>query len=77
METNTIAVDYENNSDAWWQAARAASDAPAAIRPLLAVGGADSVEVAADELPALLAWCAALPGWDGGPEHAPHPVTGF
>ena len=57
----------------WWASARAAgSNAPAAIRALLA--GRARVEVSADEAAHVLAWARGLDGWTGdGPPLRVHP----
>lgn len=64
-----LAIDFENGADEWWES-----------------GGRDlweSIVEGFDNSSALLeralaeSWlgqAASLPGWDEGPEHAPHPV---
>ena len=69
----TLAVDEENNGEFWWDAARDAEDCPAGLTDLI---HGDEVEVVltGEEAKIALAWCAALPGWEGGPSYAPHPI---
>lgn len=69
----TFSVDEENNAETWWTAARASKWVPSALRPLLYTNGS-MVVVDASDAPAILAWCKSLPGWEGGPRHAPHPL---
>ena len=73
-DTVTLAVDEENAAEAWWDAARAATDCPEALRALVH-GDATEVVLTGEEAVSALAWCAALPGWEGGPSYAPHPLT--
>lgn len=79
----TLKVDYENNAEEWWDAARTAVEAGDTSQ------GADvfrrldrdnrsldeGVFVLADELAAFNAWAEALPGYDDGPEHARRPYV--
>lgn len=69
-----VRVDEENNAETWWTAARASTDAPEAIRPILSTG-ASRVVVPYAEDATVRAWCEALPGWNDGPAHAPHPLV--
>ena len=72
-----LAIDYENNSETWWDAAQHADmdTAPAAIVELVDGLGRD-VDVTPSEAKEALAWAASLPGWvdDDSPEYAPHPL---
>lgn len=68
-----ISVDWENNAELWWDAARDAPDAPAAINKLSERYDHD-VYVPRSEVDAILAWGAKLPGWGDGPAYAPHPI---
>lgn len=70
----TVRIDWENNSEVWWDAARAASDCPAELHALIYGLCATEVEVESARLPALLAWCASFPGWSDGPQYARHPL---
>lgn len=80
MERVTIAVDYENFSQSWWDAARVAlaNDDPVArrIADLLAVGGETSVTCTLAEAALIRRWAEGLPGWndEDAPEFAPHPL---
>jgi hypothetical protein len=62
----TVRVDDENNAEAWWDAL---SETMPGLASALRVCGEVTVDVAT--------WgrLTALPGWDGGPEYAPHPLT--
>ena len=70
----TVTVDYENNCETWWAAARAGGAAPASVRPLLHTS-ADTVTVSAEECAAIQAWASSLPGWDDGNSFAPYPLV--
>jgi hypothetical protein len=75
----TLRVDYGNRSEAWWQALwqrleTEPGKVPAALRRLVHPRGGDAVEVPLAEARAALDWAAALPGWAGGPRHAPNPL---
>ncbi len=65
-----IKIDYENNAEEWWHAACGREDVPPELIPLLDGGGPDEIEVPANRIAALLAWCESTPGWADGPEHA-------
>ncbi len=67
----TILVDYENNAETWWDAARSHPNPPEALRPLLEVGGPDSIEVTKEEASEIQTFAESLPGWKDGPEYAP------
>ena len=69
-----VQVDYENNAEEWWEAARDAAGAPAGIVSLLDNVGQDSVYLSDTAAEDVRRWAASLPGWDGGPEYAPHPL---
>lgn len=77
-DTVTIYVDEENggdNTDPWWEAAQAS-----ALQPLSRVVNAlkrmgDEATCTRDEFVQFLAQAATLPGWDSGPEYAPHPIN--
>jgi hypothetical protein len=49
--------------DGWWAAARRRSDAPRAIRALLA--GRSRIEVSRNEAAHALAWAEGVDGWEG------------
>jgi hypothetical protein len=72
--TKRIAVDYENNAEEWWNAAKTDQNAPEAFAPLLA-DNADEVTVSDDEADEIIAWASGLPGWNDGPEYAPTALT--
>ena len=80
-----IGVDYENNAETWWDAARTQARRerdlyPETERELPASCGAilenaDEVTVSTKDAATFRAWASQLPGWATGPDHAPHPVT--
>jgi hypothetical protein len=75
----TLRVDYGNRSETWWQALWQRLDTdpgkvPEALRRLVHPRSGDAVEVPLEEARAALDWAAALPGWAGGPRHAPNPL---
>ena len=65
-----LAIDYENPAREWWdeggrelwESIAEAPDAP-------------SVVVESSIADSWLVHAATLPGWDGGPEYAPHPIA--
>jgi hypothetical protein len=72
-----LRVDDRNLATAWWEALEARlrmnpEAVPGVLRRL--VGRSDHLEVDLAEARAALAWAAGLPGWEGGPRHAPHPL---
>ena len=70
----TLLIDYENNAEEWWTAAREAIDScPEAARSFVQ-DGPDEHQVSPETAEAFLAWAATLPGWSDGPEYARHPV---
>ena len=65
-----LGIDYEHPSRQWWESGgRELWEAIA--------GEADASKVIVDAALADSWWAEAaqLPGWDAGPEYAPHPVT--
>ena len=64
-----LAVDFENPGELWWQSG--GTDLWDALRE-----GFDGSNVIVDQSIAdsWLAEAARLPGWQGGPEWAPHPI---
>jgi hypothetical protein len=69
-----IHVDWENNAQEWWEAARDSSSAPDAIRPLLALNGPDSIEVPDAVAADIQRWARTLPGWNIGTSFAKYPI---
>jgi hypothetical protein len=67
-------VDEENAAEMWWDVARDAKDAPEGLADIID-GSATEVTLSGEDAVAALAWCQSLPGWNGGPRHAPHPLT--
>lgn len=74
-----IAVDYENNAERWWDAARRhRSGCPASCGHLLDGTGAaetESATVTTEDADIFCAWASSLPGWADGPDYARHPFT--
>ncbi len=68
-----VKIDHENNAEAFWDHVDTAAYAPAALQ-MLSFGGADEVEISAEDADDLLKWCQRAPGWAGGPAYAPHPI---
>ena len=76
----SLRIDYENNAEAWWDAARARARSPegeaeggAEIFRRFDRAGDKGLDVSADEVTIFEAWAAALPGFDDGPAYAPRP----
>lgn len=67
-----VGTDWENGDEDWWDAANTATNAPAVWQ---AAASADPIVVTADEAEQIIAWAETLPGWDEGPEFAPHPLV--
>jgi len=64
-----LAVDFECPTQEWWdQGGRDLWDG--------LLEGFEESEVVLDDAVAesVLAQCASIPGWDAGPEWAPHPI---
>lgn len=74
-----VAVDYENNADAWWDAARLAVRAGNRppqwhiFKPLFEYD--DSVSCLSEEANDFVEWARQFPGYDDGPEYAKHPFV--
>jgi hypothetical protein len=64
-----LAIDFENPAENWWEAG--GRDLWESIAE-----GFDNNDVVLDESLARswLEQAARIPGWDDGPEYAPHPV---
>ncbi len=64
-----LAIDFENPAREWWESG--GRDLWDAI-----VEGFDNNDVVVEKYLAdsWLSQAASLPGWDGGPEHSPHPI---
>jgi len=65
-----LSVDFENTAQSWWDAG--GRDLWEGI-----IEGFDNNSVVLDDSLAesWLASARKLPGWDDGPEYAPHPIT--
>jgi hypothetical protein len=65
-----LAVDFEHPSRAWWE------NGGQELWDGITEGFEESKVVLDDDLAASwLAEARRIPGWDDGPEYAPHPVT--
>ena len=77
----TLAVDYENNTEEWWDAVHAAlraNTAPvtrAARDVLRAFERADEVTTTRVVAAEIRLWGETLPGWSDGPDHARDPFV--
>ena len=70
-----IDIDWENNAEEWWDAARESSAAPSEMRPLLdGSTDDDRVTVSAEAFEQIRRWAESLPGWATGPEYAETPL---
>lgn len=74
-----IKVDYENNADAWWEAAAELASSgrnPTFTRVLNALQESDEIgdDVLRGQLDSFLQAARSLPGWDGGPRYASNPL---
>jgi hypothetical protein len=75
MKKVVISVDYETNSEEFWDAFYEkveAHSAPPAARKLR---DGDLITLDAFTARAFAAWCADLPGWNTGCEYAPNPLV--
>jgi hypothetical protein len=64
-----LAIDFENPSRKWWD-----GGGRALWETLLEDFDSSSVVVEESIARSWLAEAARIPGWDGGPEYAPHPI---
>lgn len=77
----SIRVDYENNAEEWWTAARDAartdtSRGAEVFRRLDRVVQSGELRgLLPEEVSALTGWASDLPGYDDGPQHARHPFN--
>jgi len=68
-------VDEENNAEEFWDAL-ADHGGGGFSEPIDVLLRDNRVVVENDAArDALLSWMRSMPGWEGGPAHAPHPVT--
>ncbi len=66
-----IAVNPEDISGEWWEAARSDANIPASIAPLLEAGGPGEVIVEDAEAAHVVIWAAQFHGWANDPDGAP------
>lgn len=65
-----LAIDFEHASRVWWE------HGGQELWDGISAGFDDSVVVLdADLAESWLAEASKIPGWDDGPEHAPHPIS--
>ena len=64
-----LAIDYENPAREWWE-----SGGQELWEAVAESGDAGSTIVESAIADSWLAQAADLPGWEGGPEYAPHPI---
>lgn len=70
-----VAIDKENQTDQWWEAARVSDKMPEAFIPLMEVHEAeDVIVVSEEEAEEIQAWAETLPGWGSGAGKAPYPI---
>jgi len=64
-----LAIDFECPAPEWWR--NGGRDLWESL-----LEGFDNNDVLLDESVAesILSQCAGIPGWEGGPEYAPHPI---
>jgi hypothetical protein len=74
MARYEIRVDEENNAEEFWQEVGNHGGGSFA-EPIDALLRDGAVTVTKEERDQLLSHFRTLPGWKGGPAHAPHPVT--
>jgi hypothetical protein len=69
MEMIRLAIDFENPASEWWKSG--GQDLWDAL-----IEGFDNNDVVLDRSLAesWLVQAATIPGWEGGPEFAPHPI---
>ena len=73
-------VDYENNAEEFWDAFREAMEAlnddSILYANCQAIIDDDVVELPnAEQVKEFVDFAAAIPGWNGGPEYAAHPIV--
>lgn len=71
-------VDWENTGETadgqnWWDEARARTDTPRELIDLMTAEDSEAI-VPLPRAEEVAAWCESIPGWDNGPEYAPHPL---
>ena len=64
-----LAIDFENTNQSWWDAG-----GRSLWEGLVEAFDGNAVVVEASIANSWLVEAARIPGWDGGPEYAPHPV---
>jgi hypothetical protein len=65
-----LSVDFEHPSRTWWE-----SGGQELWEGIIEELGASSVVLDDDIAQSWLAQAANVPGWDAGPEFAPHPIA--
>ncbi len=64
-----LAIDFENSSPLWWE-----SGGRALWESLLEGFDNDDVVLERSIAESVLREMAKIPGWDDGPDYAPHPI---
>jgi len=62
-------------AEEWWEALDEAIQDGSAPEELETLASDETTEVSRKRLKVVLEFAESLPGWDGGPDHAPHPFT--
>jgi hypothetical protein len=70
-----VSNSAEYPAEEWWEALDAALADGTAPEELQDLASDERADVSADRLDEVLEFAASLPGWDGGPEHAPNPFA--
>jgi hypothetical protein len=75
IRMTTIKVDYENNSDGFWQEMTWRPDAPAELKKLATEPHEDEITVSEERAREIEAWCRQVPsGYFCEDENAPTPI---
>lgn len=72
MAKYEIRFDFENNSEEFYDALR--DTVGSFAEPVRELFENDSIVVDAEQRDQLMSHFRRLPGWNGGPSHAPHPL---
>lgn len=64
-----LAIDFENPSKSWWE-----SGGRDLWEALTEAFDGSTVIVEESIATSWLEQAASIPGWEGGPDHAPHPI---
>jgi len=64
-----LAIDFENSSEQWWE-----NGGRELWESLLEGFDNNDVILSEDIAESVIREAAKIPGWEGGPEYAPHPL---